>query len=124
VPLPRSAKVLVAILASSGTVHLAKPEVYEPLMPAWVPAHREVILASGVAELACALGMTVPRTRRVSGWASAALLLTIWPGNLQMALDSNRSGNTAFKVAAWGRMPLQVPMIRAALAAARSGTVT
>jgi uncharacterized membrane protein len=123
VPLPRSAKVLVAILASSGTVHLVKPEVYEPLMPAWVPAHREVILASGVAELVCALGMTVPRTRRVSGWASAALLLTIWPGNLQMALDSNRSDSTAFKVAAWGRMPLQVPMIRAAVAAARSGSV-
>ena len=119
-PLPKSAKLLVAGFLGSGTMHLVKPEVYEPLMPAWVPAHREVILASGVAELVCALGMVVPRTRRVSGWASAALLLGIWPGNLQMALDSNRSGNTAFKVAAWGRMPLQVPMIRAAVAAARS----
>ena len=89
-------------------------------MPSWVPAHREVILASGVAELVCALGMAVPRTRRVAGWASAALLLGIWPGNLQMALDSNRSSSRAFKVAAWGRMPLQLPMIRAAVAAARS----
>jgi uncharacterized membrane protein len=120
VPLPLSAKLLVAGFAGSGVVHLVKPEVYEPLMPAWVPVHREVILASGVAELACALGMAVPKTRRLAGWASAALLLGIWPGNLQMALDSNRSSSSAFKVAAWGRMPLQVPMIRAALAAARS----
>jgi uncharacterized membrane protein len=111
---------LVAGFAGSGVVHLVKPEVYEPLMPAWVPAHREVILASGIAELVCALGMAVPATRRLAGWASAALLLGIWPGNLQMALDSSRSSSSVFKVAAWGRMPLQVPMIRAALAAARS----
>jgi len=118
--LPRSAKLLVGLLGVSGVVHLAKPEVYEPLMPRWVPAHREVILTSGVAELACALGLVLPRTRRAAGWASAALLLGVWPGNLQMALDSNRSPSTAFKVAAWGRMPLQLPLIRAAVAAARS----
>jgi len=120
VPLQSSTKLLVAIFAASGTVHLARPEVYEPLMPAFVPAHREVILASGVAELACALGLAVPATRRAAGWASAALLLGVWPGNLKMALDSNRSSSTAFKAAAWGRMPLQLPMIRAALRAARS----
>jgi uncharacterized membrane protein len=120
VSLPRSSQFLVGLFVASSAIHLAKPEVYEPLMPAWVPAHREVIQVSGVAELVCALGMAVPRTRRVAGWASAGLLLGIWPGNLKMALDSNRSSSTAFKVVAWGRMPLQVPLIRAALAAARS----
>jgi uncharacterized membrane protein len=120
VPLPRSAKLLVGGFLASGAVHLVRPQVYEPLMPAWVPAHREVILVSGLAELACAVGMAAPRTRRLAGWASVALLLGVWPGNLQMALDSNRSRNTAFKAAAWGRMPLQLPMIRAAVAAARS----
>ena len=111
---------LAAGFAGSGIVHLVRPEVYEPLMPSWVPAHREVILGSGVAELALALGLVLPPTRRVAGWASVGLLLGVWPGNLQMALDSNRSSSIAFKVAAWGRMPLQIPMIRAALAAARS----
>ena len=110
----------MAGFAGSGVVHLVRPAVYEPLMPAWLPAHREVILASGVAELACAVGLALPRTRRAAGWASAALLLGVWPGNLQMALDSNRSSSTALKAVAWGRLPLQVPMIRAALAAARS----
>ena len=119
--LPRSSRFLIGGFVASGAVHLLRPQVYEPLMPAWVPAHREVILASGVAELACAAGMALPATRRVAGWASVALLLGIWPGNLQMALDSNRSSSAAFKVVAWGRMPLQVPMIRAAMSAARSG---
>ena len=119
-PLQSSTKLLVAGFLASGTVHLVRPEVFEPLMPAWVPAHREVILGSGVAQLACALGLALPRSRRVAGWASAALLLGVWPGNITMALDSNRSSSTAFKIAAWGRVPLQLPMIRAALAATRS----
>jgi uncharacterized membrane protein len=117
--LSRDAKVLVGILATSGVVHLVRPEVYEPLMPSWVPAHREVILGSGVAELACAAGLALPATRRPAGLASAALLVGVFPGNVKMALDSLRTRNTAFKVAALARLPLQAPMIRAALKAAR-----
>jgi uncharacterized membrane protein len=120
VPLPLGAKLLAAGFAASGTVHLVRPETFEPLMPHWVPAHREVIVGSGVLELLCAAGLAVPATRRTAGYASAALLLAVWPGNLQMALDSRRSRSTALKAVAWGRMPLQVPMIRAALSAART----
>ena len=68
--LPFSVKALALGFAASGTVHLVKPEFYLPLMPSWVPAHREVILASGVAEIACAAGLAVPATRRAAGWAS------------------------------------------------------
>ncbi|MCW2767197.1 MAG: rane protein [Nocardioides sp.] len=117
--LARSTKFLALGFAASGVVHLVKPEVYEPLMPTWVPAHREVILGSGVAELACAAGLALPATRRLAGWASAFLLLGVYPGNLKMAADASRSNNTPFKVAAFGRLPFQIPMIRAALRAAR-----
>ncbi len=61
--LPKDTAALVAIFAVSGVVHLVKPDVYEPLMPSWVPRHREVILGSGVAELACATGLVLPATR-------------------------------------------------------------
>ena len=121
-PLPRNAKFLVTGFAVSGVVHLVKPEVFMPLMPSWVPAHREVILGSGVAELALAAGLVATPTRRVAGWASVALLLGVWPGNIKMALDSNRSKSTAFKGAAWGRVPMQLPMIKAAVDAARSAS--
>jgi len=118
-PLSRDAKIVVGAFLASGTVHLVKPEVYEPLMPSWVPAHREVILASGVAELACAAGLALPATRRTAGWASALLLVGVYPGNLKMAADAASSGSTGFKVAAFARLPLQLPMIRWALRAAR-----
>jgi uncharacterized membrane protein len=119
-PLRRDAKVVVGAFLASGTVHLVKPEVFRPLMPSWVPAHREVILASGVAELACAAGLLLPPTRRLAGLASAALLVGVFPGNVKMALDAQHGSNRPFKAAAWARLPLQFPMIRGALRAGRA----
>ncbi|MAS56434.1 hypothetical protein [Nocardioides sp.] len=115
----RSTKVLAGIFAVSGVVHLVKPEAYEMIMPAWVPAHREVILGSGVAEIALSAGLLAPRTRRVAGWGSLALLLGVYPANVKMATDSLATKNTGFKVIAFARLPLQWPMIRSALKAAR-----
>lgn len=115
----RSTRFLVAIFGVSGVVHLVRPEVYEPLMPSWVPAHREVIIGSGVAELACAAGLAVPATRRFAGLASALLLVGVFPGNVKMAVDAAGTRSTRFKILAFGRLPLQLPMIRAALRAAR-----
>lgn len=116
---PRDVLLLAGIFATSGVVHLVRPEVFEPLMPDFVPAHREVILGSGVAELACAAGLLSPRTRSAAGWASAALLVGVFPGNLKMADDARRSGNQQFRALAFARLPLQVPMVRIALRAAR-----
>ena len=118
-PLTRDIKALSGIFAISGTLHLVKPEVYEPIIPSVVPAKREVVLASGVAELLCAAGLLHPRTRRAAGWASAALLLGVYPANIKMASDVKGSSRTGLKTAAFARLPLQLPMIRSALRAAR-----
>ena len=119
-PLAKDTAVVAGILGLSGVVHLARPETYEPLMPKAVPAHREVIYASGVAELLCAAGLLHPRTRRLAGFASAALLVLVFPGNVKMADDARRSRSTRFKVIAYARLPLQWPMIRAAWRATRT----
>lgn len=119
-PLTRVAKVVVGAFTVSGIVHLVKPEVFEALMPDWVPAHREIIVGSGVAELACAAGLAIPQTRRVAALASAALLVGVYPGNLKMAGDALGTDNTAFKAAALARLPLQWPMVRAMVKTARA----
>jgi uncharacterized membrane protein len=118
--LARDIKALAGVLATSGLVHLVHPDVYEPIMPAMVPRHREVIYASGVAELACAAGLLLPRTRSVAGWASLGLLLAVYPANLKMAVDSTRTHNVPFKAAAFARLPMQLPMLWSAYRAARS----
>ena len=118
--IPKDTLGLVAAFTVSGITHLVRPETFEPLMPVWVPAHREVILGSGVAELICAVGLLHPRTRKASGWASAALLVAVFPGNVKMAADAQKTRNTTYKRATLARLPVQLPLIRAALKAARA----
>ncbi|RHW26899.1 hypothetical protein D0Z08_11950 [Nocardioides immobilis] len=118
-PLRLDAKIVVGAFLASGTVHLVKPEVFEPLMPSWVPAHREVIVGSGVVELLCAVGLLLPSTRRAAGLASAALLVGVFPGNVQMAVDASKGSNRAFQAVTLARLPLQLPLIRGAWRAGR-----
>jgi uncharacterized membrane protein len=118
-PLTRDVKFLVGSFLVSGAVHLVRPETFEPIMPDLVPAHREVIYASGVAELVCAAGLLHPRFRRLAGWASIGILLAVYPANFKMAGDAMQTDDTKFKAATLARLPLQLPLIRAALRAAR-----
>jgi uncharacterized membrane protein len=118
--LPRDTLAVAGAFVVSGVVHLVRPETFEPLVPRALPAHREIILASGAAELACAAGLLHPRTRRAAGLASAALLVGVLPGNVQMAVDAQRGGSTAYKAGTLARLPLQLPMIRAVLRVART----
>jgi uncharacterized membrane protein len=124
-PLTKDVAGLAALFLTSGTTHLAQPHVFEPLMPRALPHHRAIIYASGVAELLCAAGLLHPRTRRAAGYASAALLVAIFPGNVQMSAAHARragrrqdAGSRAAFAATVARLPLQVPLIRTALKAA------
>jgi uncharacterized membrane protein len=114
------AKIVAGAFVASGLVHLVKPAVFEPLMPAWVPRHRQVIVASGVVELACALGLAVPATRSAAGLASAALLVGVFPGNVKMAVDALHGDDVRLKAVSLARLPLQLPLIRGALRAGRA----
>ena len=119
-PLRADAKVVVGAFLVSGTVHLVRPEVYEVLMPSWMPAHREVIVGSGVLEILGALGLLLPRTRRAAGVASAALLVAVFPGNVKMAMDALRDRDRLYQAVALARLPLQWPMVRGAWRAGRA----
>jgi uncharacterized membrane protein len=117
----RAPQGLAGIFAVAGTLHFLRPTFFDALMPRVLPArlHRPLIYGSGVAELACAYGLA-RRTRWASA-ASTALLLAVWPANLQMALDagSGRHPDSMDSPAvAWGRMPLQLPLLWAARQAA------
>jgi uncharacterized membrane protein len=116
---------LAGLFLASGALHLVRPQVYEPLIPPALPAPRRIVEASGVAELVCAAGLLHPRTRTVAGLASAALLVGVLPGNVQMTLDAGRRAarkkeprSAAFFAGTVARLPLQWPMIRTALRAA------
>ncbi|MDE3722996.1 DoxX family protein [Nocardiopsis sp. N85] len=107
---------LGGLFLGSGVLHFAAPRPFEAIMPRSLPARRAWVYGSGVAEIACGLGLLT--RRRWAGPASAGLLLAVWPANVRMALDSGTGrlpGLADNRAVAWGRVPLQIPLIWAAL---------
>lgn len=107
----RPALALAALLAVAGTGHFAAPGLFDAMIPAALPGEpRTWTLASGAAELAVAAAVAAPRTRRMGGYAAAALFVAVFPANVQMALDA-ADGSAVERAVTWGRLPLQVPLV-------------
>ena len=113
----RAAVALAGLLLFTGSVHLVRPHVFDAALPSWLPGSRRAwALGSGVAELACAGLVGLPRTRRLGGWATAALFVAVFPGNVHMVSTAETPQARAVTLA---RLPLQVPLVLWALRAAR-----
>ena len=84
----RASLALPLAFAGSAGVHLLRPQSFASIMPRAIPQehHTNLIYASGVAELICAIGLF--RRTRWAGPASVAVLAAVFPANVQMALDS------------------------------------
>lgn len=109
--LPVGTKVVAGAFAVSGVAHLIHPEVFEPLMPDFVPGHRTMIYASGAVELACLAGLVTRRSW--APMATTATLAAIWAGNWTMAFRWQRSSRRTpvQKAMGWARVPLQLPLM-------------
>jgi uncharacterized membrane protein len=108
---------LVALLSGSGLLHFVAPAPYRKIVPPALGDPDRLVRMSGVAELGCAALLAVPATRRIGGWASAALFVAVFPANLYSVKVFSR--HPAAQAVAIARLPLQLPMITAALAVAR-----
>jgi uncharacterized membrane protein len=126
VPVPAPGwRPLAVLLATAGVSHFAAPRVYERIVPPVLGNARAWVMWSGVAELACAGALVVPRTRRRAALASAGLFLAVYPGNLWQAVDAHRSGAApAVRIATLARLPMQVPLVLWALRVHRRPSAT
>lgn len=109
---------LAGLLTVTGSLHFIIPKPYVEIVPEQLPSPYGLVYASGVAELLCAAGLAVPRTRRAAGWATAALFVAVFPANVKMALDST-DRSTLYQVGVWARLPVQVPLVVWAVSIAR-----
>lgn len=110
----RTALTLSAVNATAAVVHFARPEVFDPLIPRWLPGKRRTWThASGVAEIATSVLMSNARTRRWGGLLTAVLYVAVWPGNMQMVANF-RGKPWPMQAAAWARLPLQLWLIKQA----------
>ncbi|CAN5496202.1 DoxX family membrane protein [soil metagenome] len=106
----QSQRLLGATFVALGSLHFLRPGAYEKIMPDYLPAQRELVLASGAAEIIGGGGVLLKRTRTIAGWWLIATLIAIFPANLHMALHPARY--PAFAPALlWARLPLQAVLI-------------
>lgn len=103
-------RLLGAFFILAGLNHFVAPRTYRALMPDYLPAHRELVAASGVAEIALGLLAFAPPARRLTRWGLIALLLAIFPANLHMALHVERYSRFP-PALLWLRLPLQPVLI-------------
>jgi uncharacterized membrane protein len=101
----------------AGLNHFRSVSVYAGMMPAAFPDSWDVPLVyiSGVFEILGGLGLILPATRRFAGWGIIALLVAVFPANLNMALNHLPLGDTEVpQWMLWARLPLQLPLIACA----------
>ena len=88
---------MALLYVAAGVNHFVSTRFYEQIMPPWIPWHRPLVYASGVAEIALGL----------------ALLVAVFPANLHMAMNEVLiDGEIAAPAwALWLRLPLQAVLI-------------
>ena len=119
----RRALSLSVFLGCAGAMHFVVPKFYDAMIPEPLPgAPRTWTYGSGVAEIAVAGAILVPRTRRVGALTAALLFAAVLPGNIKMALDARRSDSAAFRAGTILRLPMQLPLIGWALKVRRGAT--
>ena len=113
-------------MIGTGVTHLVAPRLYERIIPRVPGGAAFWVSASGIAQVVGGLLLAHPRTRKLGAWWVACVLVLVFPANLKMAAVGGLEGERwplSSPVAAWLRLPLQVPLVVWALQEARSHPV-
>jgi uncharacterized membrane protein len=96
----------------AGINHFVRPGMYVSIMPRFLPesSYRLLVAISGVCEAALGLLLIPPATRHLAAWLVIALLIAIFPANIQMTIDFTHRHNT-YTWLTWLRLPLQLVLI-------------
>ena len=91
----------------AGTMHVVIPRQYEAIVPPSLANwKRELVVASGIAELAGGVAILPERTRREARWWLLATLAAVYPANIHMALHAEQFPKIP-AAALWIRLPIQ-----------------
>ena len=94
-----------------GVLHFTNPDPFVSIMPRYLPWHLELVYLSGLFEVLGGLGLLVPPTRRFAAWGLIALLIAVYPANVNMLInDIYLDDMPRERWLLWARMPLQFLM--------------
>ncbi|MBB3034970.1 DoxX family protein [Alteriqipengyuania lutimaris] len=114
---------LVVAYVAAGVMHIAAPDPFLGIMPAFVPFPKHVVFWTGVAEIVGAIGLAQSISqplRRAAAIGLALYALCVWPANIQHLIDDLGNPAGGLGLAYHGpRMVAQPIIIWAALWAGR-----
>jgi uncharacterized membrane protein len=102
--------VLAAFFVVAGANHFLNPGPYLAMMPPYLPWPEGLIILSGITEIAGGLAILIAKVRRLAGWGLIALLVAVFPANVQVALHG-WPGVQIPQWTLWARLPLQGVLI-------------
>ena len=94
----------------AGVMHFLRPGRFVQITPEALPFRKELVLLSGACEILGGLGLLIPRTRKLAGKGLIALLIAVFPANINMAVNKIDFGFIP-QWLLWARLPLQFLMI-------------
>lgn len=112
--------VLGLLFVLGGLYHFVNPALYLRMMPPYLPWHLFLVYLSGFFEAAFGLLLFVPKYARLAAWGLVALLVAVFPANVQMALNPQLFPDIA-PALLWLRLPLQVVLVAWAYLFTRGG---
>ena len=83
---------LAAAYLAAGALHLALPGPFVGIVPGWVPRPELVVGLTGLAEIAGAAGLMLPRLGRAAGIGLALYAVCVWPANFEHARQALADG--------------------------------
>jgi uncharacterized membrane protein len=91
----------------AGAMHFVIPRQYQAIVPpATARWKKEIVVVSGVAEIAGGMAILPEATRRGARWWLLATLLAVYPANIHMAVNSKDFPKIT-AAALWARLPVQ-----------------
>jgi uncharacterized membrane protein len=79
--------IMAAFYLLAGALHLWAPEKFLPIVPNWVPMPLDVVVITGICEIAGAIALL---TRSLRGFAAVMLALyavCVFPANIKHAIE-------------------------------------
>ncbi|ARD45507.1 DoxX family protein [Colwellia sp. PAMC 21821] len=105
--MPRIPLLVIALFfITGGIAHFVVADFFMKAMPDYLGYHKEIVHISGVLEILGAIGILVPQTRLLAGYGLIALIIAVYPANINMALHPEKFQNIS-ELFLYIRLPFQ-----------------
>ena len=101
---------MAACYIAAGINHFVHPVTYEKIIPPVLPFPRMLVYTSGIIEIVLGILIVPVATRKIAAWGIIALLIAVFPANIQMMINYRNEGNPLLWVTIL-RLPLQLLLI-------------